>query len=243
MIPTISQRRRSSSWPLALFIGLCVAGLGALLWRYIPVKSVARQEFKKTESFITLQKKGSYEEMTRDQSMLLDSAPLFLPTRWSTAGVKNVEYSGAQTDLFEVFAPEITLNADKMKPATIVVPVEKVTADSIAGSATRLLGVSADAQSKLAIQQRSACYEIYAANGGKLIKKGIVEAGIPEADGFLWQPAEFWVRVVQEGLLGQPLLTNGSGRESLDAALRKIVASSRDVSLLPPGYYRVVVGP
>jgi hypothetical protein len=207
------------------------------------VKPVARQEFKKAESFITLQKQGSYEEMTRDQSMLLDSAPLFLPTRWSTAGTKNVEYSGAQTDLFEVFAPEITLNADKMKPPAIVVPAEKVSANSVAGGATRLLGASADAANQLAVTPRSACYEVYAANGGRLIRKGMVAAPIPEADGYLWQPAEFWVRVVQEGVVGQPLLTNGSGRENLDAALRKIVATSRDVALLPPGYYRVVVGP
>ena len=244
MIPTISRFRRSSSWPLAVLAGLCVIGAALALWRYMPVRPVAQKEYKSAPSFITIQKSDDYEEMTREQSMLLDSAPLFLPTRWSTTQRRDVEYQGAQTDLFEGFSPEITLSADRMKPVSVVVPVEKIgVATTVDGRTMSLAGRPGETDSRLAVKARAACYEVYASNSGKVVITGVFEGPLPEAGDLLWQPAEFWVRIVQEGMMGPPLITSGSGSDSLDASLRRRIVASREIVMLPPGYYRVVVGP
>jgi hypothetical protein len=244
MIPSLPRFRRSHTWLIAFCISICVIALGLLAWRFMPVKSISQQEFKGSASFITLQKKGDYADMTRDQSLLLDSAPLFLPTRWSTAVAQRVEYVGSETDLFEVFEPEITLNTDRMKPPATVMNVDRnMIATPVDGRSTRLLGRRSDLDGKLVMPSRGAYYEIHAPQNGKAILSGTMQNAIPEAGDLLWQPVEFWVRVVQEGVMGPPLLTNGSGNDSLDAALRNLVAGDRKIALLPPGYYRVVVGP
>jgi hypothetical protein len=210
----------------------------------MPVKPVKETEFKAQRSFITLEKNNATAEMTRDQSMLMDSAPLFLPTRWSTSGTRHVEYTDSQSDMFESFSPEITLNADRMKPPATDVPVDKnAVSAKVDAHSTFLIGRSGDASGKQVMNARSAFYEVHAAQDGKLIMTGTIQNPIPEAGDLLWQPAEFWVRVVQEGVMGSPLLTSGSGNDSLDAALRNIVSSEKKIALLPPGYYRVVIGP
>lgn len=59
-----------------------------------------------------------------------------------------------------------------------------------------------------------------------------------------WQPLEFVARVDAKGLTGPLMLTRGSGLEEIDEYFRNYLARSfRIGERLPPGFYRVVVGP
>jgi len=59
-----------------------------------------------------------------------------------------------------------------------------------------------------------------------------------------WQPAEFLVCVTAEGLLGRPVETVSSDVEDVDAFFRDYLTNTlRLGERLPPGMYRVVVGP
>jgi hypothetical protein len=59
-----------------------------------------------------------------------------------------------------------------------------------------------------------------------------------------WQPAEFLVSVTVSGILGRPVETASSDLEDVDVFFRDYLAKTlRLGERLPPGNYRVVVGP
>ncbi len=59
-----------------------------------------------------------------------------------------------------------------------------------------------------------------------------------------WRPAEFLVAVTNAGMLGGPVITASSDVEELDAFFRDYLAKNLHLGeRLPPGFYRVVVGP
>ena len=67
----------------------------------------------------------------------------------------------------------------------------------------------------------------------------LLPAGQPD-----WQPAEFLIAVTPAGLLGRPVETVSSDVEDVDVFFRDYLARTlRLGERLPPGFYRVVVGP
>jgi hypothetical protein len=244
MIPSVPRKKRSRTWPIALGVAAFAVAAHIAMLVFLPLEPVSREQSKPRESFVSLDQPGKGGDMTREQAMLLDSAPLFLPTRWSTAQIGDVDKGTFKADFFNAFPQEITLSADNIRVSTLRdnsggQPDDQLGPERIMPS----LGGDAGSVARMKLPPRGAFFEVRRVSDGQTVLSGTFPAPVPDAVGSLWQPVEMWVRIVQTGVLGQPLLAAGSGVEDLDAALRGLVSRSESVALLPPGYYSVYVGP
>ena len=81
----------------------------------------------------------------------------------------------------------------------------------------------------------------YITTGMVVLSQSVATLKLPQSD---FAPVEFIASVGTTGLLGEPLLTAGSGSDDLDATLREYL--SKELRLgerLAPGRYLVAVGP
>jgi hypothetical protein len=211
-----------------------------------PVKKLVSERPEKPEPFMRLQKPADYADAVRDQSILMDPAPLFLPTTWNTARAGHV-ISGrlGVTELSEAFRPEIEIEAGMIAPRrkTEFPSVTAYSSKFDDSGAMMKMGRDTSVKSSLVLPARGASYIVVDDESGKVRLSGRIDQSIPEAGDLLWQPAEFWIRVAREGVSGTPLLSGSSGSDTLDSALRKIIDGLSSLASLDPGYYKIVVGP
>lgn len=77
--------------------------------------------------------------------------------------------------------------------------------------------------------------------GGELSLEGEVQSEVPRRD---FSPLEFLILVSPSGVVGDPLLTTGSGVLEVDAFFQDyLVRTHRAGERLAPGVYRVMIGP
>ena len=244
MMPIRPRLRPSSTWPTAIAITVLAMILVATACRFLPVEKLAHSGHTDVTPYIALQRPISLADTTRDQSMLLDSAPLFLPTKWSTAAVGGMIFSKDNMDMLESFAPELTLSSEKLKPQPLGMTTDKdASAPSTASIVGSFIGRNSDSNTKNSLTPRVAYCEVHDADGDKIVLSGVLDAPVEATGEILWQPVEFWVRVVQQGGIGAPLLSSGSGSDAIDEALSEMISKSDFLIKLKPGYYRIVIGP
>ena len=236
----------SHTWTIAAIATILVAcGWTAALWVF-PVSGLSVSSPAKHKPFLELQKPADYADAIRDQSVLMDPAPLFLPTKWSTAGARHV-ISGklGATELSDAFPPQIEIEAGMIDPRgkDETTPITAISSKYDDTGPILKMGQTGNSMKNFVFSPRGANYEVLDDRSGKKLLEGNIAAQVTEAGDLLWQPAEFWVRIVPEGAFGNPLLAGSSGNDALDSALRKIIASLDRLSSLPPGYYKVIVGP
>jgi len=244
MIPSVTRKKRSWTWPIALgVVAFAVAAHLALLY-FLPTEPVGHVQNEAQEPFMTFDQPGHGGDMTREQAMLLDSAPLFLPTRWSTALIGDVDKAVYKADFFDSFPQEISLSSENIRTFPLRGAGAEQSDDQLGPErVTPSLGASAEIVARMKLPSRGAFFEVSRVSDGQTVLSGTFPSPLPGAVDGLWQPVDMWVRIVQAGVLGQPLLAGSSGVEDLDAALRGLVARSEAVALLPPGYYSICVGP
>ena len=94
-----------------------------------------------------------------------------------------------------------------------------------------------------ALPHRAAYYEIVDERTGRVLRKGAVpQGGWPDAGD--WRPMELMAAVGPAGLVRSPSLVEGSGVDAVDAfALDYLVRGLRVGALMPPGFYRIRLGP
>ncbi|HNX05331.1 MAG TPA: hypothetical protein PKI32_07495 [Opitutales bacterium] len=245
MIPSLQHHKGPGTWPLAVGITLAVVFAAVFVWWIAPVSNLPIPSRDRTDPFISLQKPGGAGDMTMDQALLFDSAPLFLPTRWSTALPGRKGFDSRGEDPFELFASEISISGSSLLPPAIPVGDSHpaLLPEHGAMGEFSALGRNGSAAGVPAFDTRGAAFEVRRADDGSLVLSGAAAQTLPEAGDLLWQPAEFWVMVDQAGPVGAPLVASGTGSDNLDAALRNLIMAERAIVLLPPGYYRVVIGP
>jgi hypothetical protein len=245
MILTVPRHRIPRTWSWAAATAALVALAALALWRLAPVEGLAIPENRTCVPFISLQKQDGVADMAMDQALLLDSAPLFLPTRWSTARSGAVTSGTGASDPFELFGGEISVSEASLHPPAVPVAGDMPAVLPSRGAMNEFsaLGRSDAALSGGSLPARGALFEVRRAGDDAVVLTKTIATAIPEAGDLLWQPAEFWLHVSQEGPQGAPLLASSTGSDSLDAVLRNLIVSSGGIDLLPPGYYLVVIGP
>ncbi|MBA3850163.1 MAG: hypothetical protein C0502_09240 [Opitutus sp.] len=88
---------------------------------------------------------------------------------------------------------------------------------------------------------RSAVVQIKKMGGSELHETSFADLVVPRTD---FAPLEFVVAVGPAGLIGDPLLSVGSGHDEVDVFFQTFLAKTyRLGTLLPPGRYRVMIGP
>jgi len=245
MIPAVPRHKIPRTWVWARAAAVLAFLCALALWNLVPFEGLTIPENRARAPFISLQKQGGAADTAMDQALLLDSAPLFLPTRWSTARSNGTASSPALTDPFEFFGAEISVSEASLHPPAVPVATALPGILPARGSMGEFSALGRDdgVLSGMVLPARGACYQVRRAGDDVLVLARTIPQAIPEAGDLLWPPAEFWVHVTAEGPQGAPLIASGTGSDSLDAALRNLVLEGGAIDLLPPGYYRIVIGP
>jgi len=240
-----AKARQRAAW-----IGALLAAAGAhlaVLWTASRVPATIENRYPRP--FVSFPEVGSSREAAAwvEQGLLLDPAPLLLPTIWN----------GAVESRAEVRVPRLR--------APFGLLPEEMAADPRAWAAAAGLAAVPEVGPPALVTRgaepwdrwgRGATPERAAAptGAGVTVRSGVDGAAVaslavPEAQraewqaAGLWAPAEFLFWVAEGGRLGFPLLVTSSGVAAIDASLRDFLAGATALSLLPPGYYRLTIGP
>ncbi|HTQ31225.1 MAG TPA: hypothetical protein VMI53_08445 [Opitutaceae bacterium] len=231
-----------------------VAGAGALLavifvaWLFsrtpVPPPSAGAPRPAPTVGVTRLD--AATDAALREQAELFDPKPLFLPTH-RNAQPRNL--TGVAPDpgdtVFENFPPILTFDQNGLAldfPAVIRAPARPIEALAVGLPPRPLLGFGRLDLATEPLAPRGGFVEVVAAGSGETILRGELPAAAPP--GGDWAPLEFMAAVNAAGLVGPPQLAHSSGRDEVDAYFRTfLVQSFRLGARLPPGFFRVRVGP
>jgi hypothetical protein len=244
---TSAQRRRTGWWVAGL-TAVVAATASLLLFQPLAPGAAPVQPASTPSVVVARLDHETGGGLLREQATLLDPTPLFLPTEWNTnqrplpAAIQHqpgqVFRRFEPTFLFEEAALSLPVRSPMVVPRS---PKELLTEPSH----DPFLGFDREDLSISPLAPRPGFVEVREAGTGKIELAQSLEGSLAlPAHERGWQPAEFLVAVTATGLLGGPTETTSSEVEEVDAFFRDYLARSLHLGeRLPPGIYRVVVGP
>lgn len=188
---------------------------------------------------------GRTDEILREQAELFDPTPLFFPTEWNYGQrALPVSIGREPEQVFPNFEAKLVFTEPNMKPYGVGPSTAPATLPDVLvqGNEAPLAGFGQIDTPREPLSERSAFLEVRSVGSAKIVIgqafKGLT---VPRPD---FAPLEFLVVVSSAGVVGEPLLTSGSGWDEVDAFFRSyLVKTYRLGERLIPGNYRVIVGP
>jgi hypothetical protein len=187
------------------------------------------------------------DAVVREQAILLDPTPLFLPTQWNAQPHRQPAGAmrGTPEAAFIAFEPKLLFdkNALGLKfPAAVATPGRPVDVLALGTLPRPLLGLGRVDFEAAPLEERSGLIEVAAAGTGDLVLAQVLTGASPPAGD--WAPPEFLVVANATGLVGPPELVRSSGRDAVDAYFRTFLEEKfRLGTRLRPGSFRVCIGP
>lgn len=238
-----------------IIIVTLMVGVGVHLVGYFGIEIVWRpiEKVSYPEPYIQIESddRSTRSRVEQEYALLHDSAPLFVPTRWNY--LSRSEYAGYSLPeygvLFDAFPARISVasidyNAFVSDSNRPIRRIEDVLAFS---EETFFEGFGVQdtySQRSESLRLRSAAYAIYSIGSGEAVDSGdLAPESLPGLNRIEWRPVEMLLVVNNIGMVGRPLPVSSSGSESIDRQLSDWLIQSGLVTQLPPGYYRVVIGP
>ncbi|CAI8356323.1 MAG: Uncharacterised protein [Opitutia bacterium UBA7350] len=238
---------RWQAWPLSLrcfYMGFCTLLAGLFFCVDLPeIKHTQTVENGPFLRFAPLQAVSQYDAIS-EQAMLFDTAPLFIPTRWSFAQQKLPSQSVAIPAGFEDFEPLIELLSQMSAGDALEADSGLVQSplDMLGPSFLKLFsGNSGLSELKEPFPDPVATAYYRSVNAGWLRL-----AVLPSLDTVspLTEPVIFYVNIPKtREMLVLPSMASGSGIVAFDRAVRNWLSSPEVLALLPIGYSEVVVYP
>ena len=185
-----------------------------------------------------------------DEIAIRDLAPLFLPTPYNAAptiaqppqpGSAYFDQDPGTHTFFDPDTPALTLPSPVHPPANAVEFLAHTPPPGPTGIGRTNLAVAAR-------PPNGGHVDIFAMDDrDSLLGLTLPVDATPKLPGreaVAWKPLEFVAAVDASGLVGPLMLTSGSGVEEVDDHFRNYLARVFRVGdRLPPGFYRIVVGP
>jgi hypothetical protein len=189
------------------------------------------------------------DPVLREQSELLDSASLFLPTRWNTASdINQVASLREETELFLPFEPILTVDTEEIpaKKTSEDIPdlQEWIQAPAVRDLQAMGLGdspVSGRLEPGTRLDPVSPSLHLRALE----LQSGEsrwLDPGAPEIEYYpdeLWEPATVNIQILWGRPLGPASIHNSSGFSVWDRYLQELSESSIIYSQLRDGYWRL----
>lgn len=184
----------------------------------------------------------------QEQSILYDSTPLFMPTRWNlVSDVDNVASLGDATRVFDLYPPDLHLPQFKpdFLPARSGLP--SALEVGLRDDSALLLGRYGRIPIELPMAPQRApsivAYRIDRAEPYQETVHSMPESVARLAPEVLWPPIQLNLQIVEGKPVGFPLMARGSGFTEWDQALQAYVRSLAFYRTLRSGYYRITVFP
>jgi hypothetical protein len=233
-----------------VWVGLGFALLATAAWwswtRGTPPAGLVKAPVKPSFVRVTGVIGAGTDRVMRERAELLDPTPLFFPTdrnygqrplpRHLDRQPGQVFGSFESRPIFEE-GQKLKIYGLEASPAP-----EKLSDVLVQGNEAPFAGMGRIDSPRPALPARAAFLEVRGLGQKKaVIAQPLTEISAPRLD---YGPLEFLITVGSAGLVGDPVLTSGSGWEEVDAFFRTyLVRTFRVGERLDPGRYRVLVGP
>lgn len=184
-------------------------------------------------------------QVLRERAELFDPTPLFFPTEWNYGQQPLRDSLHRQPgQVFGSYEPVYNFGEQNMKPygAEVLPPPEKLSDVLSQGNEAPFAGFGQIDSPRLALPGRTGFLEVTGIASAKpIISQALESLPIPRSD---YAPMEFLLVVGSAGIVGDPVLTSGSGWEEVDVFFRSYLVKTAHLGeRLNPGRYRVLIGP
>jgi hypothetical protein len=191
--------------------------------------------------------------LLQDEAVLRDPRPLFLPTRFNASPMEPRREAGrtlfdldraaeepgeTDTSIVRELSPVAVLNG---RPAG-----EASGLDALAPSQSEVgvVGLGRGEKTVQPLRQRGGYLQVFSAATGAMVLAEALAPGLAPAGGKDWEPMELFAVVDAAGLASPLVLVSSSTVDEVDAHFRRILGQVFRVGeRLPPGFFRLVVGP
>lgn len=194
---------------------------------------------------LELTKTGSTSMVLKEEMVMNDQTPLFLPTEWNVTLPSlrrpEVGQSVLDQDALKMTFGEADLKLGLESPVNVSAkPAEVLLSDPVV---TPVAGFGRLDLTLTPLPARGAFVEVRTVDDNRQVFGDRVTDALPPA-GKVWRPMEFLAAVDAAGLVGALVITERSDAEEIDNYFRKYLARTFQIGeRLPPGVYRVIVGP
>lgn len=190
------------------------------------------------------------DPVLREQALLLDSASLFLPTRWNSASnINHVASLREETELFIPFAPMLNVNAEEMPPKPLTGERLKLSG-LIEGPRERdlramglgespLRGIRPRETQAAGHPVRNLHLRAFELQSGQSLWLDPGETEIGSHRDELWEPATLHIQILWGRPLGTASVSISSGYSTWDRYLQELSESAAIYSRLKDGYWRL----
>jgi hypothetical protein len=232
-----------------VWIGMALAAAVTVAWwswTRTKLPPVLATTAKPAQPLVRLTGAGTVtgNQVLREMTELMDPAPLFLPTEWNY-GQRELPAAVLKQpgQVFGGIPAIFTVDEQNLTPygmEATAVP-EKLVDVLVQGNEAPFAGLGQIGGLRPTLPVRLAFIEVWELKNGKvIISQQLSGILVPRSD---FAPMEFLVMVGSAGLIGEPILTSGSGWDEVDNFFRIYLAKSyRLGERLHPGQYRVLVG-
>ena len=232
-------------WAFAAAAGLCAVALAAMLFR-APAPAPGPSERAKPILGMSPPTVSARTRQSIEDAALTDPTPLFLPTAWNSSE-KPSELRAPQGS-FSSYGPKFAfgdLGPDLNLPAAVSMPSGPAEELDLNPPGAPYVGFGETGAAVDALPQRGAFVDIVASGTGRRVFSGALKdlpAGIADRppEGGAWV---FMAAVDSAGLVGPLVPLVRSGRAVDDFLARYLSDALRVGDRLPPGFYRISVGP
>ncbi|MDX2110316.1 MAG: hypothetical protein SFY80_08765 [Verrucomicrobiota bacterium] len=181
-----------------------------------------------------------------EQALLYDSEPLFFPTSVNTASAGQGPTLPTSAQLFTNFPERLTINPTTLDPAASFVRTASV--DSIALLHAKYIQPFANLQTAGHAPKRADAalisFSIHSLATNRISAGTLPWNAFPETEqSQFWAPAEFGLSTRFGSIVGDSLIVQSSGVETIDMAIQATLASPAFCAALDDGYHIITFGP
>jgi hypothetical protein len=246
-------------WAVAAGAAAAILGVVLVLFRgpepitALPVRPAAAPT-PKTKPVVQLASPATGDSVLAEELVLRDMRPLFLPTEGLNVALPErrrepgktfldnetlkLSFGEADLSIGDELPPVATINGKAAHAAKSL--------DVLAGEAVApaLQGFGRSAARIEQMEARGGFVEIVAIATGHRVWAEALPVEVRPPGNQAWQPAEFVASVNPAGLTAPLVVTTSSQVEDVDAHFRNFLTRRYRIGdRLPPGFYRITVGP
>lgn len=235
---------------LTLLVMVGFVGVVAVAVRFVRLPAPPVGPVAPERKSIGIRNLGGGEAGTRvSDQMLLDPVPLFVPTQWNSSQPEVPELT--RRELGAAFAPfAASYNYSEARAGIsfpeLPIPTDAVTALTYGRTANVFEAWGRLDREERPLPARVALLEVIHAKTGRVVLSApLTPPSVPDAfRNADWRPVELVATVDATGLIGTPMLTQGSGIDAVDVFLRGYLSKSFHLGeRLPAGFYTLRMGP